>query len=194
MQTVPPADASQPAFASVFFQLTRHPQKLIRLWNWKSAVLSILLRGPIFLAASLRVSLYAGLSALATESIFCVAIAGFYGAIVQSFRMAQPQWLTLLFLTVILPAVFQTIEYLLHWSRGTPHLRFAELISILVSGISAAFTWYAMRRSTLLVGAQGDRFATDLRRLPQLVFSFTAALPRAWLARRKASRSRQMSL
>jgi hypothetical protein len=192
MQSVPSPEAREPSFISVFFQLLHRPQKLIGLWNWKSAVLSMLLRGPIFLAASLRVSLHAGLSALATESVFCAAIAGFYGAIVQCFRMAEPQWLTLLFLTVILPAIFQSLEYLLHWSQGTPHLRFAEIISVFVSGMSAAFNWYAMRHRTLLVGAQGARFTTDLRRLPLLLYNFVTTLPRAWLRRRKAPRSRCM--
>jgi hypothetical protein len=189
MQTVTPPDVPEPlsaSFTSVLLQLVRHPQKLLRLWNWKSAVLSICMRGPIFLAASLRLSLHAAVSALVAESFFCVATAGFYGAIVQSFRMAQPQWLTLLFLTVILPAIFQGLEYVLHWSRGTPHLRLAEIVSICVSGLSAAFNWYVMRRSTLLVGPQGSRFTTDLRRLPRLILSFLAALPRWLLARRKA--------
>lgn len=180
----PPDERGEP-FTSILLELLRRPQKLVRLWNWKSAALSLLLRGPIFLAASLRVSLLAGLSALATEAAFCAAVAGFYGAIVQSFRMAQPQWLTLVFLTVILPAIFQVLEYWLHQSRGTPHLGFAEIVSAFVSGISAAFNWYAMRRNTLLVGVQGDRFTADLRRLPWLLYTFAATLPRAWLRRGK---------
>jgi len=189
MHRVTPPDAVEPSFFAVLFQLICRPQKLVQLWNWKAAVLSLILRGPVFFAASLRVSLSAGLSALATESVFCMAIAGFYGAVAQSFRMAQPQWLTLLFLTVILPAIFQALEYLLHWIRGTPHLGLAELFSILVSGISAAFNWYVMRRNTLLVGGQGTGFATDLRRLPRLFYGFVATLPRLLLARRKAPRS-----
>lgn len=182
-------DVPELTFTGALSQLVRRPQRLVRLWNWKAALLSISLRGPIFLAASLRVSIRAGLAALAAESVFCAAAAGFYGAVVQSFRMARPQWLTLLFLTVLLPAVIQLLEYLLHWSRGTPHLRFAELVSGFVSGISAAFNWYAMRRNALLVGTQGNHFSNDLRRLPRLLYSFVAALPRTWLARRKTARS-----
>lgn len=188
MQNVTPPDVPEPSFRAVLWQLACHPQQLVRLWNWKSALLSLCLRGPVFLAASLRVSVRAGVSALVTESIFCAVVAGLYGAVVQSLRSAQPQWLTLLFLTVVLPAIAQALEYLLHWFRGTPHLRFAELVSIFISGVSAAFTWYAMRRSTLLVGSQGNPFTTDLRRLPRLVYNFLAALPRAWFARHECHR------
>ena len=191
MQTVtPPPDVPQPpSFVSVFVQLVRHPQELIRLWNWKSAVLSVILRGPIFLAASFRRGFGAEVSALVTESIFCAATAGFYGAIVQSLRLAQPQWLTLLFLTVVLPAIFQALEYLLHLSRGTPHLRLAEFVSIFVSGASALFNWYAMRRNTLLVGAERTSFKSDLGRLPRLLLGFMTALPRRWLVRDKTQQS-----
>jgi hypothetical protein len=167
-----------------------HPQEVISLWNWKAALLSVFLRGPIFLAASFRLGFHAAASALVTESVFCGATAGFYGAIVQSFRMAQPPWLTLVFLTIVLPAIFQSLEYLLHWLQGTPHLRLAEFVSIGVSGISALFNLYVMRRNTLLVGREAASFKSDIHRLPRLVFSFIMALPRRWLGRGKAGQSR----
>ncbi len=137
-----------------------------------------MLRAPIFLVATARRGWQVSLSALLTESVFCVLTAGFYGAFVQTLRDAEPEWLTLVFLTLILPAFFQCFEYLLHWSRGTPHLRLVEIASIVVSAISALFNWYAMRRGTLLVGGEGDKFGTDLRRLPILLFRFLAGGPR----------------
>jgi hypothetical protein len=183
MQKVKPLpDVPQPPlFTLALVRLIRDPWKLVRLWNWKAALLSIFLRGPIFLVASFRLGLGAAVSALGTEVVFCAATAGLYGAIVQMLRVAQPQWLTLVFLTVVLPAMFQVLEYSLHWTRGTPHLRAAELVSIAVSGISAAFNWYVMRRNTLLVGAEGGSFKTDLGRLPRLLFGFITSLPRRFL-------------
>jgi hypothetical protein len=194
MRTVtPPPDAPQPSsFSFAFLQLVLHPGKVIRLWNWKAALLSVFLRGPIFFSASFRQGLGAAVSALLTESFFCAATAGFYGAIVQSLRSAQPQWMTLLFITVILPAGFQSFEFLLHWVRGTSHLRIAEFVSIFVSGFSALFNWYIMRRNTLLVGPEGGRFKTDLARLPRLFLGFITALPRRWLDRRKRENFRCM--
>ena len=151
---------------------------MLRLWNWKSALLSIILRGPIFLGVTARQGLNASLNALLTESVFCAVTAGFYGAVVQILRNAEPQWLTIIFLTAVIPALFQVLEYSLHWLRGTPHLHLAEIVSLIVSAVSALFNWYAMRRGTLLVGGEGGSFGRDLRRLPRLLFNFLAALPR----------------
>lgn len=148
----------------------------------------MVLRGPIFLAASVRRGPFAALSAVVTECIFCMVTAGFYGAIVQSLREAEPEWLTVLFVAVVVPAVFQVLEYVLHRFRGTPHLRIAEIVSVLMGGISAFFNWYAMRRGALLVGGEGGSFGGDLRRLPRLIVSFLAALPRSIARRMKDSK------
>lgn len=126
------------------------------------------------------------MAALLTESIFCVLSAGFYGAVVQILKDAEPQWLTGVFLTVVMPVIFQVLEYLLHWFRGTPHLRIAGVVSLAVSAVSALFNWYAMRRGTLLIGREGGGFGGDLRRLPRLLFGFLAVLPRKLAGKRIA--------
>lgn len=158
--------------------LARHPRRLLRLWNWKSASLSIILRGPIFLIAGIRQGWIGAVGALFTEFVYCAMSAGFYGAVVQSLKDAEPQWLTGIVLAAVIPTLFQGIEYALHWFRGTPHLRIAEIVSLVISGISALFNWYAMRRGTLLVGGEGGAFSGDLVRLPRLLFGFLAILPR----------------
>ena len=172
-------------FASVFSNFVLRPWSVLRLWNWKSAVLSLSLRVPVFLAASLPRGLLAGLSAAGTEFLFCAATSGFYGSIAQAFRLAEPQWLTLVFLTLILPGAFQVIEYLMHRTGGTPHLFLAEIGSCTISGLSALFNWYAMRRNALLVGPEGARFGADLSRLPRLLVNFIIFFPRRWLNRLK---------
>jgi hypothetical protein len=187
---IPPADTPQQASViATSLELLRRPWILLELWNWKAAVLSICLRVPIFLTATLRRGWIEAVSAVVAECIFCAASAGFFGAIVQLFRLAQPQWLALLLLTVILPALFQALEYVLHWTRGTPHLRLAEIASAVVSILSTLFNWYIMRRNTLLVGPEGRRFSSDLARLPRLLLNFITALPRRWLERHKSTQS-----
>jgi hypothetical protein len=174
----PPEVTSVRSFPALLSSLLRHPYRFLLLWNWKSALLSTILRGPIFLVAAVRQGWEAAFAALLTETIFCAVSAGFYGAIVQSLKDAEPQWLTGVFLAGVLPLLFQGLEYLLHWFRGTPHLRIAEIVSVFVGAISALFNWYAMRRGTLLVGGEGGSFGRDLYRLPGLLFSFFASLPR----------------
>jgi hypothetical protein len=176
-----------PAFSEVLSDLFRRPQRVLFLWNWKAAVLSIVLRAPIFLGVTIRRGFRESASAVLTECLFCAITAGFYGAIVQNLRDAQPQWLTLLFLTVAIPSIFQVFEFLLHRLHGTPHLKLAEFISIGVSAVSALFNWYAMRRGALLVGREGGSFGSDIRRLPRLIFFFVISGPRAWRNRGKSA-------
>src|SRR5271166_2717893 len=185
---VVPVQPSEPRLVDLVLRSMRHPYGLLRLWNWKSALLSIVLRGPIFFGVAVRQGWEAAIAALFTESIFCALSAGFYGAVVQTLKDGEPQWLTGVFLTVVMPVIFQALEYLLHWFRGTPHLRVAGIVSLLVGAISALFNWYAMRRGTLLVGREGGGFGGDLRRLPRLLFGFLAVLPRR-IARKQQSRS-----
>jgi hypothetical protein len=179
------ASASSPFF-EVLSGLFRRPQRVLFLWNWKAACLSIILRAPIFLGVTVRRGFRVSASAVLTECLFCAITAGFYGALVQNLRDAKPQWLTLLFLTVALPGIFQVFEFLLHRLHGTPHLKIAEFISIGVSAISALFNWYAMRRGALLVGGEGGSFGSDLRRLPRLIFAFITSGPRSWRSRGKS--------
>lgn len=174
-----------PPFFAALAGLLRYPQRLLFLWNWKAAWLSIILRGPIFLGAAIQRGFGAAVSAVVAECVVCAATAGFYGAFVQNLRDAEPEWLTVLFLTVLLPSIFQILEFLIHRLRGTPHLRIAEIVSVLASAISAFFNWYAMRRGVLLVGGEGDTFVSDLRHLPALILSFVNA-PFRWLRHRGA--------
>jgi hypothetical protein len=173
------ARADEPQyFPQALAALIRDPGRLFILWNWKSAWLSIILRGPIFAAATAHRGLRATLAALLTECLYCAVTAGFYGALIQNLRNARPLWLTAIFLTVAVPAVFQVFEAYLHWTRGTPHWRVAEGVSVVVSAVSSLFNWYAMQQGTLLVGREGRTFGSDVRRLPGLLLSFLALLPR----------------
>jgi hypothetical protein len=178
------------SFFEVTSELFWKPQRILLYWNWKSAWLSILLRGPIFLIAAAGRGVAAAFSAVLTECFFCALSAGFYGALVQNLRDAEPEWLTLLFLAVGVPAVFQVFEFLLHWFRGTPHLKAASIVSLIVSGISFLFNWYAMRRGALLVGSEGRSFGSDLKRLPGLIVLFVAAGPRWILGRKRGAAGR----
>ncbi len=179
----PQASAAQPWLYEILLDLLLHPAKILRMWNWKSAALSIILRGPIFLIASVRRGWAVAAAALITEAVFCAVTAGFYGMFVQAVRNARPKWVTGLLITVLIPAGFQGLEYGMHYVRGTPHLKGAEIASVIISALSALFNWYAMRRGALLVGGEGGDFGGDMRRMPRLIFNFVAE-PVRWTIRR----------
>ena len=160
--------------------LCLHPvENLWRRWNWKSAVLSAVLRGGIFFVASLGAGLSAALGAMSIESTFYITVAGFYGAILQSFRRAQPVWLATLTTMVLIPAINHTMEFALHWAGGTKNLKAGIISSICLSMLSVIFNLFAMRRGVLIVGAERQSLLTDFRQMPRIIFDFLTAIPRA---------------
>lgn len=152
-------------------------------WNWKSAVLSIILRVPVFAVVSVRHGIGAVGAAALTEALVCAFNAGFYAAVVQAIRNRKPLWLTAVLIAVGLPALGQVIEYEVHVWRGTPHHTFAVIISSILAALSSLFNWYAMRRGTLLVGSEGNSFSEDVRQIPGLLGRFLLIGPR-WVLRR----------
>jgi hypothetical protein len=152
-------------------------------WNWKSAVLSIILRVPVFAIVAVRHGIGVVGAAALTEAAVCGFNAGFYAAVVQAIRNRKPVWLTALLIAVGLPALGQFIEFEVHAWRGTPHHTFAVIISSILAALSSLFNWYAMRRGTLLVGSEGNSFSEDVRQIPGLLGRFLLIGPR-WVLRR----------
>jgi hypothetical protein len=73
---------------------------LIQKWNWKSAILSTILRSVLFFLANLTAGLPA---AFATEWIYRGITAGFYGAVTQVFCDVELAWSGALTVLVLLP-------------------------------------------------------------------------------------------
>jgi len=164
-------------------RLTNSWVNMFALWNWKSAVLSIMLRVPVFAVAAARRGLEATGAAILTEAIVCGFNAGCYAAVVQVLRDRKPVWLTALLIAVGLPAIGQVIEYEAHAWRGTPHRGVAVIISSVLAGISSLFNWYAMKQGALLVGGEGKSLGHDLSKIPRLLGHFLLIGPR-WVMRR----------
>jgi len=68
---------------AVLSDLVLHPaQTFYHSWNWKAALLSAMLRAPLFLLATLRQGLEAVSIAVFAEAVYSAAISGCYGAVV----------------------------------------------------------------------------------------------------------------
>jgi hypothetical protein len=180
--------ADRPRVGDVLGAILRRPQGLLALWNWKSALLSVAMRGPIFFTAALSRGAHAALTALLLETAICAVGVGLYNALVQALRQAQPMWLTGTLLGLVFPGCVQTVEYLAHRAHGTPHLKSAAIVSLCVSSVSTLFNWYAMRNGALLVGQNSRGLLSDLRRAPRLILGFLTLLPR-WVYRQRAPRT-----
>jgi hypothetical protein len=164
----------------VVADLVRHPvENLLRRWNWKSAALSACLRGMLFFITNVSAGFGAAVSAMSIESAFYITTAGFYGAITQAFRKAQPAWAATLTIMLVLLVINHTLEWTLHWIAGTEKLARSITASIGLSMVSAVFNLYAMRRGVLIVGAGRQSLFADLRQMPRIAFDFLTAIPRS---------------
>ena len=161
------------------------PGQFVKNWNYKGAVLSGVLRAPIFLITYLagRESLKLALGAAGVQFLFRFGFAGVGGTLIQGFRRVEPAWKALLAIMLILPLISHLFEFIIQfffaYFTGTQdHTDEAILRSITVSIISALFTLFAMRRNVMIVGEEESRsLLHDVSRLPVLVFEFCAFIP-----------------
>ena len=176
----------------VFRSLAQHPAQIITRWNWKSALLGAVLRASFYFTVykASRENWIVTLTAVLVELSFRFFTSGISGAIVQSFRRAQPAWLATLFVTLTLPAFSHSVEYVTHYAQE--HYFYtvfaasennarqkAFAVSVLFSVLSALFNLFVMRHGVLLVGAglETKSLWSDLKKIPFLIYEFVSFLP-----------------
>lgn len=146
-------------------------------WNYKAAFFSSVLRALLFFAANARSGWAAASGAMLAEFTYRALTAGFYGALTQSFRRVQPPWKGTLGALIVVPLITHTIEFTLHYLRGTPNLKASMIASVCFTLLSTSFNLFAMRRGTLVSGREAKSFADDVRALPVLIGGFISAGP-----------------
>jgi hypothetical protein len=165
--------------------LRRNPSLFIRYWNYKGAILSGLMRAPIFLITYLvgKEGLKLAIGAALVQFAFRFVFAGISGALIQSFRRVEPAWKALLTILLLVPLVSHLFEFFFQaifaYVTGTgDHTDEAIVRSICVSVISALFTLFIMRRNVMIVGEEGSKsLFRDVISLPLLIFHFVAFIP-----------------
>lgn len=180
-----PVPAPAHTISEAWLGLARDPSLFIKYWNYKGAILSGILRAPIFLATYLigKESLRLAIGAATIQFIFRFFFAGISGAMVQTFRRVEPPWKALFSLLMIVPLVSHLLEFLLQAGFGyltgtSARTDEAILRSVSVSIISALFTLFAMRRGVMIVGeSESKTLMSDISRLPMVVFHFIAFIP-----------------
>jgi hypothetical protein len=178
----------------VLQRFAREPRKyLLARWNWKSAVLSSWFRAAMFFFVNLTAGLPAAMAAMSTELVFRGITSGFYGAISEGFVDAEPPWAAALCMMVLVPAVNHSLEFGVHWLRGTQRLMPSIAASVVFTAVSTLFNLYAMRRGALTVGAGRGSLLEDLRRTPVLLADFLLWGPRRLFVRSEAVQARKNS-
>ncbi len=163
---------------AVLRELTNEPGRLLlRRWNWKAALFSSTLRAVLFLFTNLTAGWHAAVGAMTAEFLYRAVTAGFYGAITQAFRRAEPAWAAALSIIALVPASSHALELTVHLLRGTPRIITSLIASVCFTIVSTLFNWYAMRRGALVVGDDGASVLDDLKRMPRLICEAVAAGP-----------------
>jgi len=156
-----------------------HPvELLIRRWNWKSAMFSALFRGGIFFTVNFKAGWRAAVGAMLTEFVWRTATSGGWGAVTQMLRKVKPEWQSVIGAMFVVPAVSHSIEFTIHFTRGTPVLAKSIITSICFTQISNLFNLYAMRKGALIIGPEGHSLGQDMRDVPRLIGGFLLVLPR----------------
>jgi hypothetical protein len=171
----------------VFASLLAHPlETVVFKWNWKSAVLSALLRAPIFFWAYLlqKHGVANAVGAMLAQAFFRALFGGVNGSIIQAFRKVQPAWHAVFTIPLVLAAFSHLIEFsvsaIYDAATGTHGKGKAILVSVIISVISAIFNLFAMRRGALLVKDEsGQPFWRDLIRMPWIALEFIS-FPLIW--------------
>jgi hypothetical protein len=187
-----PTDTMEPPTVSaVFGGMLRHPiRELILRWNWKSALLSSLLRATIFFFTNLVAGWHAALGAMLAELVLRSLTSGFYGAITESFSVARPAWAATAAAMAALPLLAHSLEFIVHWLRGTPKLALSIGTSVIFTGLSTAFNLYAMRRGVLTTSGKSTSLRHDLGQIPVLLVEFALTGPREIVRRFQRGHSR----
>src|SRR5262249_8625941 len=151
-----------------------------------------MIRASLFFATNLAAGLPAAVAAMKTELIFRGVTSGFYGALTEAFREAEPPWAAAVTVAVLLPLTNHSVELLVHWMRGTQKLFSSILASVVLTAFSTLFNLYVMRRGALIVGTGRGSLAADLVRMPRLAFDFVICILR-YLIRRLLGRGSDRS-
>ena len=176
---------------TVFLHLLRHPiDTLVLRWNWKAAVLSAMLRAPIFFFTYLfkKDGLKLAIGAAIAQSAFRFIFGGVNGAIIQSFSKVEPPWHAVLTVPLVLATISHVIEFGVQTvydnQNGVTGKGRAIAVSVLVSAISAVFNLFAMRRGALLVKDESQQSIwRDLKRMPWFALEFLS-FPLVWTWRK----------
>lgn len=172
-------------------KLLSHPVNEVLLrWNWKSAILSALLRSPIFFAAYLaqKQGLWIATGAMLVQFAFRTFFGGVNGAILQSFSKVTPAWHAVITVPIFLAAISHLLEFVIQSAfdsvTGSQGKGGAVLFSASVSVLSAVFNLFAMRRGVLLVRDESSQSLwRDLKQMPFIAFEFLS-FPLVWTWKR----------
>ncbi len=188
IRSLAPTETLPITVGGVLSEVVRHPvRRLVRLWNWKTAVVSVVVRASIFFTVNVTSSWNSAVDAVVTECMFRAWMSGTLASLSQAFRRVRPAWRASLVMLLALPALGHGIEFTVHSLRGTDRLYASVAVSILFSMFSCVFSYWLHRRSVLIVGEGARPFVSDIVELPHAVYDLLVRKPLRWYGVRSCS-------
>mgnify|MGYP001167475370 CR=1 FL=1 len=167
-----------PTLQAAIASLGGDPRQWLRQWHWKAALTSSTIRAALFFAMNLTEGLDAARGAALAELALRALTSGFYGAVTARFRRVEPRWAATAAVSVLLPLVSHSLEFWVHFLRGTAALIPSIAASALLTVGSTAFNLHLMRHGVLTVGRGSQSLLHDLRAMPTLLVSFMSGAGR----------------
>ncbi len=111
------------------------------------------------------------------EACYRALTSGFYSALTQAFRFAQPVWAASAIPMILIPIIGDSCEFAVHGIRGTQRLVATVAASLVFTAISTLLELFAMRRGVLVMGQNSRSLVEDLKSFPNLLID---AFSEAW--------------
>ncbi|MBX3243962.1 MAG: hypothetical protein KF685_05855 [Acidobacteria bacterium] len=180
-----PVEEEPHTLSGVTLSLWNEPGRFVKYWNYKGAVLSGVIRAPIFFVTYLigKETLRLAIGAAVVQFLFRFLFAGVGGTLIQAFRHVEPAWKALIAILLLVPLISHILEFFVQagfaYVTDTQNLTDAAILrSVSVSIISALFTLFAMRRGIMIVGeSESKSLVSDISKLPAVIFHFVAFIP-----------------
>jgi hypothetical protein len=180
MSAIPQAAAPHESLAAGLLDIVRRPvTNLLSAWNWKAALISVVIRATLFFSTNLRSGGGRALRAGLVEAGFAILAAGLLASVTQRLRATRPVWATALVVWLAIPLLLLAVQSTVHRAFGTPHMKAGLILSLCMAAVGSGFNWYAQRRGVLVTG-EGAR-GGDFKALPGVILDFAMAGPRALL-------------
>ena len=142
--------APHDALHHALLDCVRRPRAtLIRIWSWKTAAMSALLRSLIFWVTNRNLGEAVALRAMAVEAVFAIFASGLLGAVTQRLRDARPLWATALTVWLGMPLTMLVAQAAVHECFHTPHQEVGAhlLVCLRGGGFRVHLVCHAARRS-----------------------------------------------
>ena len=172
--TAPPSHTT--TLSAVLTGFVLDPRRtLVRYWNWKSAVMSSLVRGGHLLRRQRHPQPRSGQLSLHHRARLARLDLRLLRRNHPNLSYVRPVWKSALGALILLPVANHVLEFIAHWARGTEKLWESIIASVCFTALSSLYHVFIMRRGVMIVGDGSQSLLRDLAIAPKYAVLFAAS-------------------